>query len=171
MSEWSGKVTCILHPTWGLILGKGNKTVTVLVMKLHIPLSAMQYFLLSLLQIPLSQLVLSDEAISGVDINLGKQQEQSVGDVEPLFVVQVVLRIHEVFPLGLRLGGGGGVVEIEVLLLPLAVLEAALDIGDERVEGDGVVVVQRRSEGEVGPQLQPPVTLAAAFFGGVGDKQ
>ncbi|CAN6690865.1 unnamed protein product [Malus baccata var. baccata] len=44
---------------------------------------------------------------------------------------------------------------IEILLLLLAVATTALNVGDEGVEGDKVVVVECRTEGEIGPKLEP----------------
>ncbi|RXH93416.1 hypothetical protein DVH24_013992 [Malus domestica] len=43
---------------------------------------------------------------------------------------------------------------IEILLLPLALSGATLNVGDEGVEGDRVVVVECRSKGEVGAELE-----------------
>ena len=43
---------------------------------------------------------------------------------------------------------------IEILLLPLAVTVVALNVGDEGVEGDRVVVVECRSEGELDQSLR-----------------
>lgn len=155
----------------------------VLVMKFHFPLSPVEDFLLSLLQIPLTQFGLSDKPIIGVHIDLGEQQHQPAGDVELLLVVQVILSIHEVFPLRLRLVGRSGVVVghqlrvgmLKILLLPLLVFAAALNVGDERVEGYGVVVGmvvgRREGEGEVGPELEAPMAMARGIFGGVGNKQ
>ncbi|RXH86861.1 hypothetical protein DVH24_022134 [Malus domestica] len=40
------------------------------------------------------------------------------------------------------------------MLLPLTVIVAALNVGDEGIEGDRVVVVGCRSEGEVGVELE-----------------
>lgn len=65
-------------------------------------------------------------------IDFGEKPKQSFGDVEPVLVVD------EVFPLGMGIGGGG---MLEGMLLPFVVLAAELDVGDERVEGDVVVVL------------------------------
>lgn len=60
-----------------------------------------------------------------------------------------------------------------MLLLPLAVLAAALDVGDERVERDGVMMrmVEGRSECEVGPELQAAVPVVRGLLWGLGDEQ
>lgn len=60
---------------------------------------------------------------------------------------------------------------IEVLLLPLTVLAAALNVSDEGVEGDGVMVVEGGSKGEVGAELEAAVAVVAGFLWGVGDEQ
>ncbi|KAM1172403.1 hypothetical protein ACFX13_022941 [Malus domestica] len=46
---------------------------------------------------------------------------------------------------------------IEILLLPFAVTVAALNVGDEKVEGDRVVVMECRIKGEVGSELEATV--------------
>lgn len=116
-------------------------------MSVHLPLRPMHHFPIGLLQGPLGQLVLGHEPISRAHIDLREEQHQPAGYVEPIFIVQVVLGVHEVLPLGLRLGGRGrfhmtelGVGVLEVLLLPLAVFAAKLDVGDNGVERDGLVV-------------------------------
>jgi len=69
------------------------------------------------------------------DVDAGEELGDAVGDVESFVVVDVVLGVHEVLPLGLGLVAWGGVVfvvvELEVFPLPLAVLSALLDVGDE----------------------------------------
>lgn len=62
---------------------------------------------------------------------------------------------------------------LKILLLPLLVFTAALNVGDERVEGYGVVVgmVVGRREGEVRAELEAPMAMARRIFGGVGNKQ
>ncbi|KAM1127774.1 hypothetical protein ACFX1X_038207 [Malus domestica] len=62
---------------------------------------------------------------------------------------------------------------IEILLLPLPVTAMALNVGDEGVEGDMVVVVECRSEGEVGLELKttvaknPLIDLIVKFEGAI----
>ncbi|CAN6581785.1 unnamed protein product [Malus baccata var. baccata] len=53
---------------------------------------------------------------------------------------------------------------IEILLLPLAVTAVALNIGDEGVEGDKVVMVECRSEDEVGPELETTVAKKPLIY-------
>ncbi|CAN6564676.1 unnamed protein product [Malus baccata var. baccata] len=53
---------------------------------------------------------------------------------------------------------------IEILLLPLAVTAAALNVGDEEVEGDRVVVVECRSECEVGSELEETVAKKPLIY-------
>ncbi|TQD90928.1 hypothetical protein C1H46_023531 [Malus baccata] len=53
---------------------------------------------------------------------------------------------------------------IEILLLPLAVTAAAFNVSDEGVEGDRVVVVECRSEGEVGPELEATMTKKPLIY-------
>ena len=139
----------------------------------------MQDLPLSLLNVPLSQLVLAHEPIGGVHIDFGEQEDQPIGDVEPVLVVEVVLGVHEVLPLGLRLVAGRrvvvdevGVGVLEVLHLPLLVLAAALDLGDEGVEGDGVVVVGRGA-GEVGAEPEAAVAVGGGVvvLGSAGEEE
>lgn len=54
-----------------------------------------------------------------------------------------------------------GVGVLEVLLLPLAVLAAELDVSDNGVERDGLVVgvVGTGREGEVGAELEAAVAV------------
>lgn len=60
---------------------------------------------------------------------------------------------------------------IEVLLFPLLVLAAALDVGDEGVEGDGLVVVVLLGFGQVegGADLDAAVAVVGGLVRGVGD--
>ena len=53
---------------------------------------------------------------------------------------------------------------IEILLLPLGVTAAALNVGDEEVEGDRVVAVECRSEGEVGPELEATIAKKPLIY-------
>ncbi|RXH85135.1 hypothetical protein DVH24_041903 [Malus domestica] len=53
---------------------------------------------------------------------------------------------------------------IEILLLPLAVTAVALNVGDEGVEGDRVVVVECKSECEVGPELEATVAKKPLIY-------
>lgn len=140
----------------------------------------MQNLPLRLLEVPLSQLVERDEGIGGVDIELGEEEEQPAGDIELVLVIDEVLSVHEVLPLGLGLVSGGrvvvvvgggsfelGVGVVDVLLLPFFVFAVALELGDEGVEGDGVVA--GGGECEVGAEFEAAVTVVA--FGGEGEEQ
>ena len=53
---------------------------------------------------------------------------------------------------------------IEILLLLLAVTVVALNVTDDRVEGDRVVVVECRSEGEVGLELKATVAKKPLIY-------
>ena len=53
---------------------------------------------------------------------------------------------------------------LEVLLLPLLVLAAALDAGDDGVEGGVGVGVGGAGEGEVGAELEAAVSMAEAVL-------
>lgn len=94
-----------------------------------------------------------------------------IGDIEFLFVVQVILGIQEILPLRLGLVGRSGVMVVsmvndfrmgllKVVLLPLLVFAAALDVSNERVKNDGVLVVVVVVVGEVesGTELEAAVT-------------
>ncbi|WVY94596.1 hypothetical protein V8G54_033684 [Vigna mungo] len=102
-------VICILSPTGRIVLGERNKAIVILVVKLHLPLGAMQDLALCLVEVPLSQLVLGDEPIGGVHVDLGEQQYQPVGDIKLFLVIKVILGVHEVLPLGLGLVSRGRV--------------------------------------------------------------
>lgn len=59
---------------------------------------------------------------------------------------------------------------LKILPFPFLLLAAALDVGDEGVEGDVVVivVVGGRGEGEVGAELEAAVAVGGIMgFGGV----
>lgn len=65
-----------------------------------------------------------------------------------------------------------GVCVLEVLLLPLAVLSAELEVGDNGVERDGLVVgVAGVRKGEVGAELEAAVTVVWGFLRGLRDEQ
>lgn len=153
-------------PTWRLILSQRDKLVAILIMNLHIPLSSVDHLGLSLPEIPFRELVLGDEPVGRINVDLREKLNQSSGDVEPLFVVEVILGVHVLVPfrLGLVAGGGGGigggfrVGVLEELALPLAVLAAALDAGDEGVECGGSVVAG--GGGEVGAEAEAAVAVA-----------
>jgi len=53
---------------------------------------------------------------------------------------------------------------IEIMLLPLVVTAAPLNVGDEGVKGYRVVVVQCRSKGEVGPELKAIVAKKPLIY-------
>lgn len=165
---------CILNPTGRIVLGEGNEAIVVLIVKLHLPLRAMQDLALGLLEVPLSQLVLRHEPIGGVHIDLREQEYQPVGNIKLVLVIEVILGVHEVLPLGLGLVGRGrvrlqfGQGLVDYLLLPLLVFAVPLEFGDERVEGDGVVA--RGGEGEVGAQLEAAVAVAGVLIRGMGEE-
>lgn len=61
---------------------------------------------------------------------------------------------------------------LEGMLLPFVVLAAELDVGDERVEGDVVVVllaVEGGIEGEIGAEAEAAVAVAGASCWSVGN--
>ena len=62
---------------------------------------------------------------------------------------------------------------LEVLHLPLLVLAAALDLGDEGVEGDGVVVGVGRGAGEVGAEPEAAVAVGGGVvvLGSAGEEE
>lgn len=130
----------------------------ILIMKFHFPLRTMQNLSMSLLKIPVSQLVKRNKRIGGVHIDLREKKEKPRGNIELILIIDEVFGVHEVFPFRLRLvsGSGGG-----VLLFPLFVFAVAFEFGEERVEGDGLVVGRRESE--VGTEFETAVTV-----GGVG---
>lgn len=151
----------------------------ILIVRLHFPFRAMQRLPHRLLQVPPSQFVHRHEPIGRVHIDFGEQHEQPLAHIEPLLVV------NELFPLGLGLGGGcrfavgeirAGLGMLHLLvLLPLLVLAAEDDVGDEGVEGDVVVVllpVERGIEGEVGAEAEAAVAMGGgALCGGVIDEE
>lgn len=124
-----------------------------------------------------------DEGIGRVDIELGEEEEQPAGDIELVLVIDEVLSVHEVLPLGLGLVSGGrvvvvvgggsfelGVGVVDVLLLPFFVFAVAFELGDEGVEGNGVVAGGR--ECEVGAEFEAAVTVVkVVVFGGEGEEQ
>lgn len=62
-----------------------------------------------------------------------------------------------------------------ILLLPLPVFTAALNVSDERVERHSVVVmvvgVVRRGKSEVGAKLEAAMAVIWGFIGGVGNEE
>ena len=66
-----------------------NKEKTFLYMHIHFPLCPVHHFPLSLLQVPLSQLVLSHKPISRVHINPRKQHDQPIGHIKHLTTATV----------------------------------------------------------------------------------
>lgn len=154
----------------------------VLIMNLHLSLRPMQNILLGLVQVPLSHLVFTDEPVNRVHINLRKEQNQPIGNIELVLVIQIVFSIHEIFPLGLRLLAGGRVVRVEfgvrmlkVLLFPLLLFTAAFDLSNNWVESDVLMVLlggmMRSGEGEVGTKLKAAMAMARMLLWGVGEKQ
>lgn len=123
----------------------------------------MHSFVYGLPQVPASQFLRRNKPIRRMHIDFGEKPKQSFGDVEPVLVVD------EVFPLGMGIGGGG---MLERMLLPFVVLAAELDVGDERVEGDVVVVllaVEGGIEGEIGAEAEAAVAVAGASCWSVGN--
>lgn len=62
---------------------------------------------------------------------------------------------------------------LKVTLLPLLILAAALEVGDERIERDGIVVVAARvvvGEVEIGAELEAAVAAVRVVGGGIGDE-
>lgn len=176
------ELTRFLHPRGRLILGKRDESIAVLIVSLHLPLGPVQHILPALLQIPVSQFSLTHEPIRRVNINLREQQHEPISHIELLLVIEIILGVNEVLPLGLRLLGGRvfrvvglelRVVRLYVHLLPLLVLPLALDVGHNWVERDAVMVEVAVGEGEVGTELEAAVAvgLVVALVGRVGDEQ
>lgn len=161
----------------------------------HLSPAAVERLLPPLLHIPLSKLGLAHEPVGRVEVDLGEEDHQPLGDVELLLIVQEVLGVGEILPLRLRrlvgrrrVGRGragiGAVVVVvgvglEVEVLPLPVLAAELDLGDKGIEGRGriagLVGIVGRGEGEIGADLEAAAAAAAVvglgFVGGAGDEE
>lgn len=137
-------------PAGPLVLGEGDAAVVVAVVQLELPGSAMQHLPPRGREVPRGKLGARDEAVGGVDVDLGEQSLHAARHVEPHGVVDVVLvsvAIGEVLGDGRRLHArrvqprGGEA-------LPLAVLNAALEIRDDGVEWDLVRRAGARAETE-----------------------
>lgn len=59
--------------------------------------------------------------------------------------------------------------KLDVLLFPKLVLSATLDVGNKRIEGNGIMVMER-SVGEIGAKLEAAMAVVASgFLGGERD--
>lgn len=116
-------------------------------MELQVPPCPVHHLLLRLLQVPLGKFLGGEEPVRGADVDLGEEQRDAVRYVEPSLVVDVVLGINEALPLRLGLRGRGANDGREMGPLPLAVVAAELDIGDDGVEGDAAVASGRGAAG------------------------
>lgn len=73
------------------------------------------------------------------------QYHQPIGNIELFLIIQVILSVHKILPLGLRLFSRCGVMRklrmgiLEVLFLPLAVFTTALDVRHEWVKSHRLV--------------------------------
>lgn len=122
-------------PGGRLVLLEGDESVAILVAELHIPGGPMHDLPQRGPDIPVRHLLQADEAVERIEIDLGEEGDDAACDVEAVLVVQKVLGVHEILPLGLALVAGGGEALVG-LPLPFPVLAAALNVGDNGVEGD-----------------------------------
>lgn len=144
----------ISRPAGRIVLLERNKPIMVLVVQLHVPLRPVQGLARLLPQVPPGELVQGQEPVFGAHIDAREQGDQAEGHVEPVFVVDEVLCVHEVLPLrlGLLARSRIGVGEGEMGLLPLPVLPALLNVEDDGIKRDRMVAGPapgRRREGEV----------------------
>ena len=102
---------------------------------------------------------------------------QPIGNIELVLIIQVILSVHEILPLGLRLFSRSGVMRklrmgmLEVLLLPLAVFTAALDVGDDWVKRNGLVA-GGVAEAEGRAELEAAMAVVGGLFlRGIRDKE
>ena len=102
---------------------------------------------------------------------------QPIGNIELVLIIQVILSVHEILPLGLRLFSRSGVMRklrmgmLKVLLLPLAVFTAALDVGHEWVKRNGFVA-GGVAEAEGRTELEAAMTVMGGMFPrGVRDEE
>lgn len=148
-----------------LVLVERHKSIVVLVVELHVPLGPVHRLPRRLLEVPLHQLIGTHEPIARAHIDLGEEKNDAVGDIEALVVIDVVLHVHEVLPLGPGLPLAVVVGDGEVLPLPLLVLAVDLDVGDDRIEGNRRVVVAAAVDGGVGAEDE--ATVGSVAVGGI----
>lgn len=75
----------------------------VLIMELHLALRTMQNFSHSLVQVPLGQLLLRDEPISGINVDLGEKQHKPISHIELVLIIKEFFGVVELLPLGLMM--------------------------------------------------------------------
>lgn len=75
----------------------------VLIMELHLALRTMQNFPHSLVQVPLGQLLLRDEPISGINVDLGEKQHKPISHIELVLIINEIFGVVELLPLGLMM--------------------------------------------------------------------
>lgn len=75
----------------------------VLIMELHLALRTMQNFPHSLVQVPLGQLLLRDEPISGINVDLGEKQHKPISHIELFLIINEIFGVVELLPLGLMM--------------------------------------------------------------------
>lgn len=172
-----------MGPTGGLVLGEGDESVPVLVVELQIPLRSMHNLALRLGEVPLGELLRGDGPVRGRHVDLGEELLDAARHVEAILVVDVVLGVHELLPLGLRLHSrrrislstaAAAMAEVVVRALPLPILAAALDVGDERIEGDLVPSSSSSAVaagGEGGAELEAAVWAEVVMGGGEGEEE
>jgi hypothetical protein len=125
-------------PAGPLVFGEGDAAVVVAVVQVEVPGGAVQHLPPRGREVPRGQLGASDEAVGGVDVDLGEQSLHAARHVEPHGVVDVVLlspAVGEVLGAGRRLHARR-VQPLGGEALPLAVLQAALELRDDGVERD-----------------------------------
>lgn len=72
----------------------------VLIMELHLALRTMQNFPHSLVQVPLGQLLLRDEPISGIEVDLREKQHKPISHIELVLIIEEIIGVVELLPLG-----------------------------------------------------------------------
>lgn len=144
----------------------------VLVTELYVSPSPVQYLVLRLLKVPLSELLVGDESVLRGNIDLGKENLDAVGDIEFVLVVDVVLGVRELLPLRPGLGGRGTADRNKVIPLPLTIVAGDLDLRDNRVERDEMAVARGENDGG-GSELEAAVRpmLAACREGEEEEEQ
>lgn len=123
-------------PAGPLVLGEGDAAVVVAVMQVELPGGAVQHLPPRGREIPRSQLGARHGVVGGVHVDLGEESRHAQRHVEPRGVIDVlVLVVREVLWDGGRLHARR-VQPRGSQALPLAVVEAALEVRDDGVERD-----------------------------------
>ncbi|URE11272.1 hypothetical protein MUK42_35075, partial [Musa troglodytarum] len=151
------------------ILFKRDKSVPVAVAELQLTAGPVDRLLGGLQEVPLGKLRRAHEPIGGSDVDAGEEDDDAVGDVEAILVVDVVLGVEEVVPLRLGLLV---VREAEMVPFPLPGLASVLDVCDDGIEGDLMV---GGGGGGVVAEFEAAVVVLAVAVGGPrgygGEKQ